>query len=69
MSRTLISRKELAKRWNYSVKTLANWNTLGCGPPVVRPCGRERGKAFYRLDDVRRIEKAGKLDGAARLSL
>lgn len=44
---------ELAVRWGYSVRTLANWRAAGTGPEYVRVGPR---RVLYPLDSVIRWE-------------
>lgn len=50
-----LSPSELARRWNVSEKTLANWRSLQRGPRPVK-IGRS---IRYPLDEVERVERQG----------
>jgi len=57
MSRDMfLTPAQLAARWGgaVSVRTLANWRSVGKGPRYVKIGGRVR----YRLSDVEAYEKA-----------
>lgn len=49
-SETFLTPQELTQRWNnaMSVRTLANWRSLGDGPVYVKI----GAKVFYRLSDI-----------------
>lgn len=50
--RTLMRERELARRWNKSVRTLQRWRSEGYGPPYIRI----GGTVHYRVQDVLAFE-------------
>jgi hypothetical protein len=52
---------DLCKRWGKAItpKTLANWRSLGIGPPFTKL----QGRVVYALDDVEAFEVAKKRPG------
>jgi transposase-like protein len=54
-SKPTLSPAELARRWDVSEKTLANWRSLGRGPKAVK-IGRS---IRYPLEEVERVERQG----------
>ena len=49
-----LTQKDLAERWNVSVRTLERWRSLGEGPRFLR-LGR---RIVYRHADVESFERA-----------
>ena len=51
--------EQLSARWGGRIKirTLANWRSLGKGPPWFRPGGGSNGPVLYRLRDVEQWER------------
>jgi hypothetical protein len=47
-----LNQVQLAHRWSFSPRTLAQWRWLGKGPPYLK-VGR---RALYRLEDIERYE-------------
>lgn len=58
----VLTPEQLVSRWHNEItlKTLANWRSMGKGPKFFRPNGGKRGKILYRLAEVLRIEESGK---------
>lgn len=56
-----LDRSEAAVRYRRSEKTLANWSSLGCGPPFVSICG----KPLYRLCCLRTWDEYQRTAGEA----
>ena len=54
---TLITEKELAKRWGYSSHTVRKWRVEGRGPDYVKLPG---GGVRYEVETIDAIEKAGR---------
>jgi len=50
---TYLTPEQLAARWSYSVRTLANWRVKGTGPEYIRVGPR---RVLYPLDVVSRWE-------------
>lgn len=46
---------DLAQRWQISANTLRNWRFKGVGPAYFKPSG-DRGKALYKLEDIKAWE-------------
>lgn len=55
VQQTLLSREDLAGRWNVSKRALESWNAKGIGPTPIHLGAYVR----YRLEDVERIEQEG----------
>ena len=59
-----VSANEAAAMLGVSLRTLANWRTLGIGPAFVR-VGRVHSRTLYRIDDLNiwldnnRVETSG----------
>jgi predicted site-specific integrase-resolvase len=54
MSETLyLTSKEVADRWRLSDQTLANWRSVGKGPPFIRVGGR----VLYPIEGIQSFEK------------
>ena len=49
--RLSVSANEAAAMLGVSLRTLANWRTLGIGPAFVR-VGRVHSRTLYRIDDL-----------------
>lgn len=54
MKKIFLSAKELAERWNISIKTLRQWRWQKKGPKFIKIGGR----AAYRLEDIEKFEDA-----------
>ena len=55
-SKALLTERELAKRWQISVKTLYRWRVQGTGPAYVRLQETPAAPVRYRLEDVQQFE-------------
>lgn len=55
MENVFMTEKELAKRWNVSVKVLQKWRVVGGGPKFLKMRG---SLVRYRLSDVEVFEDA-----------
>jgi hypothetical protein len=49
-----LNAKQLAVRWNLSVKTLRKWRSLKKGPPFYKISGH----ASYKLEDIEEFERS-----------
>jgi hypothetical protein len=56
-----LNERQLAERWNISVRTLQRWRPLGLGPAYLRLGGR----VVYPLDDVEQYERDNKVTSGA----
>lgn len=58
----VLTPEQLVIRWegHVTLKTLANWRSLGKGPKFFRPGGGKRGKILYRLAEVLKVEEQSK---------
>lgn len=58
----VLTPEQLVARWHNHVtlKTLANWRSMGKGPKFFRPNGGKRGKILYSLTEVIKVEDQGK---------
>jgi len=54
----LLTERELAERWQISVKTLYRWRVQGTGPAYVRLQETPAAPVRYRLEDVVQFEAA-----------
>ncbi len=52
----LLTERELAERWQISVKTLYRWRVQGTGPAYVRLQETLAAPVRYRLEDVVQFE-------------
>lgn len=52
----LLTERELAERWQISVKTLYRWRVQGTGPAYVRLQETPSAPVRYRLEDVVQFE-------------
>ena len=52
----LLTERELAERWQISVKTLYRWRVQGTGPAYVRLQETPAAPVRYRLEDVVQFE-------------
>ena len=52
----LLTERELAERWQISVKTLYRWRVQGTGPAYVRLQETPAAPVRYRLEDVEQVE-------------
>jgi len=52
----LLTERELAERWQISVKTLYRWRVQGTGPAYVRLQETPAAPVRYRLEDVEQFE-------------
>ena len=52
----LLTERELAERWQISVKTLYRWRVQGTGPAYVRLQETPAAPVRYRLEDVQQFE-------------
>jgi hypothetical protein len=59
---TLIRDRDLADRWQKSLRTLQRWRSEGYGPAYLRI----GGTVFYRLSDVLAFEANVRRGGGAR---
>jgi len=53
-SATLLTQRDLARRWPISPRTLERWRWLRQGPPFLKLGGR----VVYRLEDIEEFERA-----------
>lgn len=58
----VLTPEQLVARWRNQItlKTLANWRSMGKGPKFFRPGGGKRGKILYRMADVLKVEEQSK---------
>lgn len=54
---TMLTTKELAKRWNLSVSHIEIKRMRGDGPPFLKLGTDERSPVRYRLADIKAYEK------------
>jgi DNA-binding transcriptional regulator YiaG len=56
-----LTERQLAERWNMSVKTIRNWRSNRVGPTCVKLMGAVR----YRLSDIIEFEQANRRSGTS----
>jgi hypothetical protein len=54
--------KQLAERWNVSVRTLANWRCANVGPAYLKINGT---RVVYALSDIEAYEDHSRVEAAA----
>lgn len=55
-TKEFLTGEELAKRWQMSKDTLANWRLVNKGPPWIKPGGGTRSRVLYKMEDILAFE-------------